>query len=78
MWVNKSRRMGWEGHLAVWDKRELHRGFWWAHKEDRVCKEGHLAVCGRRELYRGFLVGTQGGQRLHGRAFGCLGEERTA
>jgi hypothetical protein len=39
MWVNKSRRMGWEGHLAVWERRELHRGFWWAHKEDRVCME---------------------------------------
>jgi hypothetical protein len=44
--VNISMRMGWEGDLAVWERRELHRGFWWAHKEDGDCMED-LGIDGR-------------------------------
>jgi len=38
--------MGWDGHLAAWERRELHAGFWWAHKEDRDCMED-LGIDGR-------------------------------
>jgi len=47
--VDKSKRMEWEGHLAAWERRELHTGFWWAHKEDRDCIED-LGIDGRVTL----------------------------
>jgi hypothetical protein len=29
IWVIKSRRMRWAGHIARMRKREVHTGFWW-------------------------------------------------
>jgi hypothetical protein len=29
IWVIKSRRMRWDGHVALWGKGEVHTGFWW-------------------------------------------------
>ena len=52
--MSKSRRMGWEGLLAAWERRELHAGFWWAHEEDRDCMED-LGIDGRITFQQGIV-----------------------
>ena len=31
----KSRRMRWEGHVAIWERGKVHIGFWWGNLRER-------------------------------------------
>ena len=40
IWVIKSRRMGWAGHVACVVGGEVHTEFWWANQRERGNLEG--------------------------------------
>jgi hypothetical protein len=35
VWVIKSRRMRWAGHVALWGSGEAYTGFWWGNLRER-------------------------------------------
>ena len=35
IWVIKSRRMRWAGHVACMGRGEVHTGFWWGNVRER-------------------------------------------
>jgi hypothetical protein len=42
IWVIKSKRMQWAGHVTHGSRREVHMGFWWGNMREG----GHLEVLG--------------------------------
>ena len=35
IWVIKSRRLRWAGHVAVWGRRDVYSRFWWGNLRER-------------------------------------------